>query len=63
MDIKEFLKEITDVCKKYGVCLLSAADADDDTNLSSCIQICKIIKEPGRCVKLETVLETDEIGF
>jgi hypothetical protein len=63
MKIEEFLKELTDVCKKYGVCLISDADAADDTNLSSCIQVCKITKEPGRYVRLETLLEVDEIGF
>ena len=57
-----FINEISAVCNKYGVFILSGADAADDTNLSSWIEVCKITERPGRWPITETLFELDQIG-
>jgi hypothetical protein len=59
---KSFLRELAAVCKKYNVLITSGADAADDTNLSSWIEVCQITKRPGRWPLMETIFECDEIG-
>ena len=51
-----FINEIAAVCKKYGVVILSGADAADDTNLSSWLEVCEV-KTPWPCL-----FECDQIG-
>ena len=57
-----FINEISAVCNKYGVIILSGADAADDTNLSSWIEVCKITERPGRWPIMETLFEFDQLG-
>jgi len=57
-----FINEISAVCNKYGMTLLSGADADDDTNLSSWIEVCKIKEGPFRWPIIETLLKCQEIS-
>lgn len=56
-----FINDVAAVCKKYGMIISSGADAADDTNLSSWIEVCKIIDRPGWQV-METLIECDQIG-
>lgn len=58
----QFISELTDICKKYDVIILSGADAADDTNLSSWIEVCKITERPGRWPTMETIFECEQIG-
>ena len=52
-----FIDEVAAICKKYGVIISSGADAADDTNLSSWIELCKIKNR-----QIETVFTCEEIG-
>jgi len=57
-----FINEISAVCNKYGVIISSGADAADDTNLSSWIEVCKITERPGRWPIMETLFEHEQFG-
>ena len=56
-----FINEISAVCNKYGVIISSGADAADDTNLSSWIEVCKITGT-GCWTIMETLFECEQIG-
>jgi hypothetical protein len=60
--LKQLIAELSAVCTKYGVMIDSGANADDDSNLSSWIEILKVTKRPGRWPLLETVSVLDTIG-
>ena len=59
---KAFCLELGELMRKYGVAIMSSAVADDDTNLSHCIEVCKVVKEKGRWPKYEVVFECDEFN-
>lgn len=60
--LKQLIVELSAVCKKYSVLIDSGADADDDSNLSSWIEIYKITERPGRWPLLELICELGTIG-
>ena len=57
----ELFADLSAVMKKHDVCIMSSADADDDSNLRSWIEVCRLTKRPGRHPILETLIECDFI--